>query len=530
MNSLLLFCLALVCLILGYVLYLKLILKKIFPLLPSRITPALAINDGIDYVPARNWLILFGHHFASIAGAAPIIGPVIALSVWGWLPAFLWIVLGSIFLGGIHDFSALYVSIRSNGNSISEVGKYSISKKTKYLFSGFILLTLILVIAVFLHFCANTFVSKPEIVLPSLGLIPVAVLVGVMLYRLNFNTVFATLFGLISLFILAYVGDFLPLSFSSQAHNCWILILMFYCIFASITPVNILLQPRDYLSSYLLFAGVGCAFLGIFLTRPVINSAPFLSLSDNNIGPLWPMLFVTIACGAISGFHSLIGSGTTSKQIVSELHAPRIGYGAMLLEGLLATIALISVASLSSNVFKTTLEQSGPVGCFGKGYGYIVFPLFGNYGESFAILILNAFILTTLDTATRISRYIMSEIFNFKGRLLPTLIVVVLAGLLSVSGKWMGIWAIFGASNQLIAALSLIVVSGWLIKNKRNIKFTLIPALFMLLTTLSAIIYKLNYFLKSGNIILSIISVVLILLGVLVIWEAKFVFKRTKLV
>jgi len=510
---------------LGYRFYLRFLIRKVFPLNPARLTPALEINDGVDYIPAKNWFILFGHHFASIAGAAPIIGPVIAFSVWGWGAALLWIVLGSIFMGGVHDFSSLYVSMRNKGCSISEIGRFSISKKTKYLFSIFILLTLILIIAVFLYFCANTFVNNPEIVLPSLGLIPVAILVGFMIYKMNFNISFATIFGLSSLALLAYFGNLLPLSFGGNAQNYWIIILAFYCFFASIMPVNILLQPRDYLSAYLLFAGIGCAVVGIFLTRPVITAPAFLTFKGS-VEPIWPMLFVTIACGAISGFHSLIASGTTSKQIPNEIYAPRIGYGGMLLEGILAVIALISVSVLAADIFKDNLASAGPVGCFGKGYSFITLPLLGKYGESFAVLILNAFILTTLDTASRISRYVMSELFHFKGRILPVLFPVILASLLALSGKWMSIWAIFGAGNQLIAALALIVVSAWLVKNKKRIRFTLLPAIFMLLTTMAAIIYKLNYFLKTGNIVLSIISIMLTLLGVSIIWEARFIFRK----
>ncbi|MDP8233673.1 MAG: carbon starvation protein A [Candidatus Saelkia tenebricola] len=528
MSSVWLFSIAVVCFYLGYRFYLRFLIKKIFPLDVTKITPALEINDGVDYVPAKNWIMLFGHHFASIAGAAPIIGPVIAFSAWGWGVSLVWIVLGSIFIGGVHDFSSLYVSMRSRGCSISEVGKFAVSKKTKYLFSIFILLALILIIAVFLYFCANTFVHKPEIVLPSLGLIPVAILVGCMLYILNFNVFFATGFGLLSMVLLIYFGDIFPIGFiGEKAQNYWIIILMFYCFFASIMPVNILLQPRDYLSSFILFAGIVCAVLGIFITRPKIIAPVFLTFKGE-IGLIWPMLFVTIACGAISGFHSLVASGTTSKQISSEAYAPRIGYGSMLLEGVLAVIALISVSVLAMDVFKERLASSGPVGCFEKGYGFITLPLLGGYGESFAVLILNAFILTTLDTATRISRYIMSEIFHFKGRIFPAVFPVILASLLALSGKWRDIWVIFGASNQLIAALSLIVVSGWLLKKKRQIRFTFIPAIFMLLTTISAIIYKLNHFLKAGNIILSIVSIVLILLGVSIIWEARFIFGNKK--
>ena len=524
MSGLVLLLFSIIAFLLGYLFYLKFLLKKLFPISSDIQTPAVKFNDGFDYVPSRNWLMLFGHHFASIAGAAPIIGPVIALSLWGWVPAIIWIILGSIFLGGIHDFSALYVSVKSKGVSIAEVGKTAISNRTKKLFSIFILLTLILIIGVFLYFCANTFVNKPEIIMPSLGLVPVAIVVGIMLYRFNMNTVYSTILGLVLLGALVYFGDKLAINVSIT-RNVWIVILMVYCFFASIMPVNILLQPRDYLSTYLLFAGILFGILGIFITRPVVVAPAFIAFNTES-GPLWPMLFVTIACGAISGFHSLVAAGTTSKQISNERYAPRIGYGAMLLEGLLAVIALISVASLSGSTFVNLLKSSGTINCFGKGYGNIVLPLLGSYGGAFAILILNAFILTTLDTATRISRYVMTEVFNIKNKFLATFIPVILAGFLALSGSWKSIWIIFGASNQLIAALSLIVVSGWLIKRGKPIRYTFIPAIFMLMTTVFAILYKLNHFIKDRNIVLSIISIMLILLGISVLWEGRFIFKR----
>lgn len=524
MNGLFLLLCSITAFLLGYLFYLKFLLKRLFPLSWDAKTPAVELNDGVDYVPSRSWLMLFGHHFASIAGAAPIIGPVIALSLWGWAPAILWIILGSIFLGGIHDLSSLYISMKSKGSSVAEISKKAISGRTKKLFSVFILLTLILIVAVFLYFCADTFVSKPTIVIPSLGLVPVAILVGVMLYRFNMNISYSTILGLVLLGALVYLGDRAAISINITK-EIWIAILICYCFFASIMPVNILLQPRDYLATYLLFAGVLFGILGIFITRPLM-AAPAFKAFNTESGSLWPMLFVTVACGAISGFHSLVATGTTSKQISNEYHAPRIGYGAMLLEGLLAVIALISVASLSGGDFSNILKSSGTIGCFGKGYGNIVFPFLGSYGMVFAVLILNAFILTTLDTATRISRYVMTEIFNIKNKFLATIIPLLLAGFLALSGSWKSIWVIFGASNQLIAALSLIVVSGWLIKRKRPVRYTFIPAIFMLATTIFAIIYKLSHFINERNIILSIISIMLILLGISVLWEGRFIFKK----
>lgn len=510
--------------ILGYCFYLAK-LKKIFPFDPSATTPAHAKYDGIDYVPARSWLVLFGHHFASIAGAAPIIGPIIAVAVWGWLPSIFWIVLGAIFLGGVHDFGSLMTSLKNEGNSIAEISQATISSRAKYLFAGFVLLTLILIIAVFVFFCAKTLMEKPEVVIPSLGLIPLAILIGILMYRFNVNFPLLTFFGILGLVILILLGERFPISLNGNPIRSWSILLLIYCFFASIMPVNILLQPRDYLSSFLLFAGLGIGFLGIFISNPAIQAPTFIKW-QGNLGPLWPMLFVTIACGAISGFHSLIASGTTSKQLSEEKYAPRIGYGAMLLEGALASLALFAVVTLSFKDLQMLIKDGGPVAAFGKGFGKISFSLLGSYGEVFAMMLLNGFILTTLDTATRIARYIFQELFQIRSKMLTTLIIVLLSGWLAISGGWSSIWPIFGAGNQLIAALSLLVISTWLLSLKRNCLITLLPALFMLATTMGALIYKLPGFIKRHDYLLIVISSVLLFLSLFLLLETIQAFRK----
>ncbi len=495
-------------------------LEKLWNIDPKRPTPAYSKYDNVDYIPAKNWLVLFGHHFASIAGAGPIIGPVIACCLWGWLPALIWIILGSVFIGGVHDFSSLITSVREEGRSIADIANDAISRRAKIIFSIFVLLALILVIAVFAYLCANTFVNDPKIVLPSLGLIPIAVLVGVLLYRLRMNTLLITILGLIFLIALIFLGNIFPLSLGERSLYIWLTVLIIYSYFASILPVNILLQPRDYISSILLFAGIGFGFLGLIISPPKMTT-PFYSQWRSQAGYLWPALFVTVACGAVSGFHSLIASGTTSKQLPNERFTRRIGYGAMLSEGILAVLAVIAVSSifLSRDSGLQALRQVGPIGIFSQGYAHITKVVLRGWGKFFAVIILNAFILTTLDSATRICRYIMEELFRFKNRFVSTALVLSLSAVLAFSGKWAKIWPAFGASNQLVAALSLFVVTCWLLSRNKTIKFTLPIAIFMFITTVAALIFQAIRFYSQGDFILLFISIALMILANFLIIE-----------
>jgi carbon starvation protein len=313
-------------------------------------------------------------------------------------------------------------------------------------------------------------------------------------------------------------GNTLPINSSLTA---WVLVLLVYCYFASVLPVNILLQPRDYLSSFLLFFGMGAGYIGLLLTRPTITMPGFHKFNASE-GYLWPALFVTVACGAVSGFHSLIASGTSSKQIANERYAKRIGYGGMVAEGLVAVLAIIAVAILfkPNQDFNAALKGEGPIAIFGKGYGLITRGILSNYGSFIAIAILNAFILTTLDTATRISRYLTEELFRIKNRYISTLLIIVLSGALALSGKWSKIWPAFGASNQLVAALALFVLSCWLFTKKRSIKFTLIPALFMFITTAAALVFQEAKYFKSGDTVLFLVVAALIVLAGFMIYES----------
>ncbi len=482
---------------------------------PNRPTPAHTKFDGVDYVPAKHWLVLFGHHFASIAGAGPVIGPVIAVSLWGWGPAALFVLAGTIFIGGIHDFGSFFISIRNDGCSIGDVAERIISRRARLIFSGFVLLALIVVVAVFVYFCADTFVVEPRIVLPSLGLIPVAILVGILIYSFRVNLAASTLIGLSLLVSLIFLGQRFPIDIpGGNAMFVWPIILLVYCFFASVLPVNILLQPRDYLSSYLLFFGVAAGIAGIITARPDFTTPPFVRQTAN-AGPLWPMLFVTIACGAVSGFHALVSSGTSSKQISSERDAKRIGYGAMVVEAVVAIIAIVAIGAGFSGMpaLNSALSNSGPVNAFGEGFGYLTRFILGKYGKFIAIILLNSFILTTLDTATRIARYILQEIFSALDRYLATALIILTGGWIALSGEWRKIWPIFGSANQLVAALTLIIITSWLVCQGKRAKFTSIPAAFMLITSVGALILQLTKFIVERNMFLLGVDIALLILA-----------------
>ena len=538
MNSLIVVVIAAVIFGMGYIFYAKRI-AKLWDIKSENETPAKKYYDGVDYIPAKHWLILFGHHFSSIAGAGPILGPVIAGMVWGWFPTVLWLVFGSVLLGGVHDFSALMASIRTGGKSIADVCETTMSKRAKMIFASFIWLTLVLVIAVFASAAAKTLSSTPQVVIPTFGLIFVAVFVGFLIYKIKVNLPLATVIGIGLLFGLIFFGYRFPVSIGSHAFEIWVFILLGYSYIASIMPVNILLQPRDYLAAFVLFIGLLSGYIGLFITHPVIHTPVFISFNSVK-GNLWPMLFVIVACGAISGFHSLISGGTTSKQLADEKDAKRIGYGAMITESVLAVLALLSVTAglywkgdHTGLVYPELMKGGNWIKTFGKGYGEIVKPLFGVFGLLIGITMLKTFILTTLDSATRIARYIGEELFGeglklrfIANKYVSTAIIIGFALYLSL-GAWQSIWPIFGASNQLVAALALFVATTLLIAKGKNSLYTLIPAIFMLITTVTAIIIEIRLFLPKGKILLSVIGFVLLILTIVLLYDViKVIIKK----
>lgn len=530
MNSVFLLIFVVVFFVIAYRFYAR-YLERLWDIKTENKTPAHTKFDGVDYIPAKNWFILFGHHFSSIAGAGPILGPVIAGVVWGWGPALLWIVLGSVFLGGAHDFSSLVLSLRHNGETVGQITKNILGEKSKIVFSFFLWLALILVIAVFAAVTAKTFVEEPHIVIPSFALIFIAMLFGTLVYKKNSNFALSTLLCLALIGIFLYAGKHIPVVIQGENPlKIWILLLLLYSYLASVLPVNLLLQPRDYLSSFILFFGLVFGFIGILVSHPVVNAPFFVSFSSSK-GPLIPMMFVMIACGAISGFHSLVSSGTTSKQIPDEKYARHIGYGSMLTEGILAAVALLCVCAglywdspVKELNYPSLMEKGNWIGTFATGYGVIVSKIFSSeIGKLIALIMVNSFVLTTLDTATRITRYITSELFgeSFKIRMLnnryiATTVVVVFAGYLAF-GAWEKIWPVFGASNQLVAGLVLFVCGCYLLSVKKNSLSSMLPAVIMLLITISALAYQAIGFYKSKNFLLGNISVILIILSIFIL-------------
>lgn len=535
MNSLTLLLVSAVILFIGYVCYGGYLARK-WGVDDSRKTPAHTKYDGIDYVPAKS-PVLLGHHFASIAGAGPIVGPIQA-AIFGWIPVALWVLIGSIFFGGVQDFGSLFASIRHDGKSIGEIIESNMGKKGKKLFALFAWLTLVLVVAAFANIVADNFVSTPQAASASVFFMILAVLFGIAVYRFKMPLIPATIVGVILLFGCIYLGFLFPIVLSKQT---WIILLMVYIFIASVTPVWILLQPRDYLNSYLLYAMIAGALLGIVILRPEIQMEGFIGFNVDG-QYLFPVLFVTVACGAISGFHSLVGSGTSSKQLYKESDAKKIGYGAMLIEGLLAIVALITVAYISTKQFGSLLGNGGPVNVFSEGIANFMmsFGIPFAVGKTFTSLAISAFALTSLDTATRLGRFIFQEFFDTNGldnkestkknpltnMYVSTTITVICSGLLAVMG-YEKIWPIFGSANQLLAAIALMAIAIWLANSKKSFKEFIIPIVFMFVVTIVSLCFNI----KSNigvNPVLVIIAILLLILALILIKEALTFIKKNK--
>ena len=499
-------------------------ISKILEVNNSRETPSHTMNDGVDYCPAKA-PVLLGHHFASIAGAGPIVGPVIAAG-FGWATVYLWVLFGAVFIGGVHDYSSIIASVRHQSKSIGFIIQSYIGISGKKLFLFFSWATLILVIAVFTIIVSDTFTHIPSSATSSVLFILLAILFGLSIYKLNFNLITGTIIGIILLFLCIVAGNYYPIQLSKFY---WQLILFVYIFAASVTPVWILLQPRDYLNSFFLYALMIGGFIGVFFAAPSINLPAFSTFSLDKVGYLFPALFVTVACGAISGFHSLVGSGTTAKQLDKETDAKIVGYGGMLIEGLLAVLSLVAVASIVNKEFIDILINKGPVAAFSLGVARFlnVIPFLNisvEAGQSFAALSVSAFALTSLDTATRLARFMFQEFFEMtdssqkesliQNRFVATGITVGIGAALTFSGQTMSIWPVFGSANQLLAALSLLALTAWVAYLKKGINFVMIPMLFMFAVTLTSLgMLALTNF-NSAHYVLSAISLLLLLLAV----------------
>jgi carbon starvation protein len=516
-------------------------LARFFGLDDRNPIPSKTMYDGVDYVPAPG-PVLFGHHFSSIAGAGPVLGPIIAGLAFGWLPVWLWVVIGSIFIGGVHDFSSMLISIRNRGRSIAEIANSYMSKRAYHLMLIFIWFTLIYVITVFADLTATAFNSDGGVGSSSILFILLAVGFGFSLYRLKAPILWASAVFVPLLFICIWLGQKIPINnmpvIFGDSIKTWNILLIVYCFVASVLPVWILLQPRDYLSSFLLYVSVLGGFLGIVFGGHTLKYPDFNGWVSADVGPMFPLLFVTVACGAISGFHCIVASGTSSKQIRKETHVLPIGYGAMLVEGLVAVIALSTIMLIGKN---DELTKAAPLAIYGAGIAKFlsVFGIPEKYGNSFGILALSTFILTTLDTGTRLARYIFQEFFGIEGKgsryiataatlVLPSIFVLV--DLKDASGNivpaWKTIWPIFGATNQLLAGLALMVVGVWLRKNGRHFWFVVLPMIFMLVMTLWSLF---NIILQYRLGLVGSIGIVLLLLAILLILEAVVIFK-TKII
>ncbi len=546
--------------ILGYIFYGR-YLSRILGLDLKNKTPAHTMKDGIDYVPAK-WPVLLGHHFASIAGAAPIIGPITA-AVFGWVPVFLWLIFGNVFMGAVHDFTSLVASVRHKGRSIGKVIEKHIGVHGKLLFLIFAWFTLVLVVAAFVILVAKTFVSTPEVGTASCLFIMLAVFFGLSVYRMKTSLLAATIIGVTLLLVCIWIGYKFPIVFPgtpAQGQMIWTWIILGYIFVASVTPVWILLQPRDYLNSNILYLVLIFSFLGILIANPTIKFPAFTGFVHPRLGSIFPILFVTVACGAISGFHSLVASGTTSKQLNTELDARPIGYGGMLIEGLLAVIALITAVVLLPSQYQVFFPQVGganPITLFANGVGGFIsklgIPL--KIGIIFAAMAIAEFALTSLDTATRLGRFIFQEFFRkenpspirvfLTNRFVATFFTILPGGILALSGSYQSIWPIFGAANQLLAALALLAVSVWLAKKQIKNYFVRYPMFIMFAITLSALVvlvYKktqliINYFSNkpvpedlniTGTFFLLLIALMLFAVAVSLVYQAVRSFKKIK--
>jgi len=535
----------------GWFVYSKFIAEKIFGLDPNFRTPAHEFNDGTDYVPTNKY-VLWGHHFTSVAGAAPIVGPAIAV-YWGWLPALLWVVFGTIFFAGVHDFGALWASTRNKGKSIGALSEGVIGKRTRSLFLIVIFLLLLMVNAVFGVIIAQGFVATPGSVFPAWMAIVVALVIGQLLRR-NFSLALLTLVGVVVLYVSIWAGTFIEWSlpdtlFGLTATANWIVILFIYAAIASMLPVWMLLQPRDFINGMQLIVGLVLLYGAVLLFMPDITAPMLNDRTAPGTPSIFPLLFITIACGAISGFHGIVASGTSSKQLDKETDARFVGYMGAIGEGSLALITIVIVCSIA---YAVSPEQwhalynqfgSGGAQAFVVGGSVLVNSAWGLSQEFAQVLLatmLALFAGTTMDSGVRLQRYIIQEwgdiygIKAFRSGLAATLIAVAACLLLAFGAGGsegtggMIIWPLFGATNQILASLTLLVITVMLIKMGRPSIYTMVPMVFVLITSVLGAILQLFDFYSQGNYLLVFLDFVVIVVSLLVMLEAASVVSKLK--
>jgi len=564
MNVAVLLIIAAVLFFLAYRFYARFI-ARLFEENDNTPTPACSMKDDIDYVPTKP-VILFGHHFASIAGGGPIIGPTVAI-LFGYMPVWLWAVVGTIFIGAVQDMTVLFASVREKGKSIAEIAKDALGNTGFFLFISFAILMLLLLTSAFLGLTAVSLTSLVPLHMmrldPGQHIVATVMVNGVLNAHIGgissmsliIITGFAPVIGwlvykrgvsvnlAVPLAIIVCIGSILvgmkyPVTLNPDT---WMIILCFYTLLAAGIPVWIILQPRDFTNSFLLYVGVAALFIGGIVAgiKGITFMAPAFNLAEGSskLGPVWPFLFITVACGAVSGFHSLVAGGTSSKQVSRETHIKKIAFGGMLLEGLLAIGVMIAVGcgiAFSDYVniaFPTAVGvKANPILAFAIGVGGLLDKALGIppvYGTVFGILMVEGFVITTLDTAVRLNRYLFEELWQVIFKSVPTImksylfnasLCVVLMYILAVTNAFAAIWPIFGSANQLLASLALIAVSAWLAKRKKTAWFTVLPAIFMMVTTIYSLLsLLLTKYIPKNNMALAATDVALIILAIGVI-------------
>ena len=553
MSAFYLILFALVLYLFGYFIYSRYLAEKVFNLNDENKTPAEEINDGVDFVPTNKWILL-GHHFTSITGAGPIVGPAIAV-IWGWLPAFLWVVLGAVFIGAVHDFTALVASIRHKGKSIGTIlGEYA-GERARILFLLLILALAVLVNAVFAYVIALLFTKFPSSVIPAWLVVPLAILFGISVYRLRINFLLLTVIFLGILYLGIYIGGLLPVDVSPVANTFgltpimfWILLLFLYAFFASSLPVWLLLQPRDFLNGLQLLILLFFLYLGALVANPTIV-APAVNLSPEGAPPIFPFLFITIACGALSGFHALVSSGTSSKQLAKETDARTVGYLGFLGESSLALIVIIAttagIALLSAERFSelysswSAIKSSSIVAVVEGGANLLYavgVPL--DFAKTVIATLIVLFAATTMDTSVRIQRYILNELGEIyalkplQNKWLASGVAVLtsMALVLSKEGGKGGMifWPVFGAANQLLAGLALLVGYLYLKKAGKPSLPILIPMMLVLFITSIAMVMNAWNNLIKGDLLLFGVSSIILMLEIFLILESFRAIKITR--
>ncbi len=564
MNALLIMVVSFVGYIAMYNLYGKFIGNKIFKLSGDAIAPSVSMEDGVDYVPT-NKEVIFGHHFTSIAGTGPIVGPAVAI-IWGWIPALIWVFVGSIFMGAVHDFGSLIISMRNQGKSIADYTAKYVNNRTRFLFFLLVFLELWIVIAIFGLVIAVVFAIYPASVFPVWFEVIIAVYLGHLIYKKGKSIMTWSIIAVIVMYLTVAIGAFMPIKMpvvaGIPATGVWTIILLIYAFIASTLPVTTLLQPRDFINSHQLVIAMFLMIIGVFASAfggHLEIVAPAIQASPAQAPPMWPFLFITIACGAISGFHSLVSSGTSAKQVRKETDSLFVGYGSMLMEGALAILVIIAVSAGIGMGYTTKSGETlvgiaawtthysswaaaaglgSKVGAFVNGAANMIAAT--GIPMSFAIVIMGVFVAsfagTTLDTATRIQRYIVAELFsNFKmdfltGKYVATSIAVLSAlGLAFASGAGgkgaLKLWPLFGAVNQTLAALALIIITVYL-KEKGGIKWMVsgIPAVFMIFMTIWALIVNQTNFGTQHNMLLQTVNLIVLAIAIWIAIEGAIRF------